>query len=40
MSNKEKREKMKEGALSFANKDAAFKIADEAIKIAQSHEEI
>ena len=40
MSNKEKREKMKEAALSFANKDAAFKIADEAIKIAQSHEEI
>lgn len=40
MSNKEKREKMKEAALSFANKDAAFKIADEAIKIAQSHEEM
>jgi UDP-N-acetylglucosamine--N-acetylmuramyl-(pentapeptide) pyrophosphoryl-undecaprenol N-acetylglucosamine transferase len=30
--------KMKEGALVFANPDAALKIADEAIKIAQSHE--
>lgn len=40
MSNKEKREKMKIAALSFTDKDAAFKIADEAIKIAQSHEEI
>lgn len=40
MNNKEKREKMKIAALSFSNKDAAFKIADEAIKIAQSHEEI
>ncbi|MCX6753541.1 MAG: UDP-N-acetylglucosamine--N-acetylmuramyl-(pentapeptide) pyrophosphoryl-undecaprenol N-acetylglucosamine transferase [Candidatus Nomurabacteria bacterium] len=40
MSNKEKREKMKIAALSFANKDAAEKIATEAIKIAQSHEEI
>ena len=31
--------KMKQSALSFANPDAAFKIADEAIKIAQSHED-
>lgn len=40
MNNKEKMGKMKEAALSFANRDAAEKIADEAIKIAQSHEEI
>ncbi len=36
--NKEKITSMKEKALAFANKDAAHKIALEAIKIAQSHE--
>lgn len=38
MNNKEKLSSMKDHALAFANKDAAYKIADEAIKIAQSHE--
>lgn len=38
INNKEKLSAMKEHALAFANKDAAYKIADEAIKIAQSHE--
>lgn len=36
--NKEKLARMKESALSFANPLAAEKIADEAIKIAQTHE--
>jgi len=39
MSNKEKLAHMKEAALSFASPDAAEKIASEAIKIAESHEE-
>ena len=38
INDKEKLTKMKESALSFANPDAALKIADEAVKIAQSHE--
>ena len=40
MNSKEKRDSMKTSALSFANPLAAEKIADEAIKIAESHEEI
>ncbi|HAE36878.1 MAG: UDP diphospho-muramoyl pentapeptide beta-N acetylglucosaminyl transferase [Candidatus Nomurabacteria bacterium GW2011_GWF2_35_66] len=40
INNKEKLALMKEGALNFANPDAAHKIALEAIQIAQSHEEI
>ena len=40
LNNKAKLDKMKESALSFANPNAAEKIAEEAIKIAQSHEEI
>ncbi len=40
MNDKDKLEQMKESAISFANPDAALKIAEEAIKIAHSHEEI
>ncbi len=38
INNQEKLAAMKEHALAFANKEAAHKIAEEAIKIAQSHE--
>lgn len=38
MNDKQKLEKMKNAALAFAKEDAAYKIADEAIRIALSHE--
>ncbi|MFA6392477.1 MAG: UDP-N-acetylglucosamine--N-acetylmuramyl-(pentapeptide) pyrophosphoryl-undecaprenol N-acetylglucosamine transferase [Candidatus Paceibacterota bacterium] len=40
INNKEKLAQMKQSALAFASPDAAEKIATEAIKIAQSHEEL
>ncbi|MFA6354889.1 MAG: UDP-N-acetylglucosamine--N-acetylmuramyl-(pentapeptide) pyrophosphoryl-undecaprenol N-acetylglucosamine transferase [Candidatus Paceibacterota bacterium] len=40
MTNKEKRDSMKKNALSFASPDAAEKIANEAIMIAESHDQI